>query len=266
MTGDQETSQPSRTNSEEFYLFPALIRVENPPPEVWNPDPKMAFQCGWIYRCTFNYQFLKRYLQVLILRLAFSFVLGMDHRPLDQIPVTRRHCSAWKHGIAWWNMDGIETVVEASLQHQWIVVMIHCSSGQELVCSASIVSHQDSFGYKGRILLTTSSPHLLMSGQEPTLYGMKDVATAVVAAKPFFLDDSGTKLVQLTNLPYTGFSETLLRKLFDTEYSNTEVSNKELSDIADRAYKQLDSFGQALKPMQSHFQERCNQAINAMVS
>ena len=74
--------------------------------------------------------------------------------------------------------------------------MIHCSSGQELY------SHQDSFGYKGRVLLTTSSPHLLMSGQELTLYGMKDVATAVVAAKPFVLDDSGTKLVQLTNLPY----------------------------------------------------------------
>jgi len=28
MTGDQETSQPSRTNSEAFYLFPALIRIE----------------------------------------------------------------------------------------------------------------------------------------------------------------------------------------------------------------------------------------------
>ena len=137
--------------------------------------------------------------------------------------------------------------------------MIHCSSGQELY------SHQDSFGYKGRVLLTTSSPHLLMSGQELTLYGMKDVATAVVAAKPFVLDDSGTKPAELTNLlpfePYTGFGETLLRKLFDTEYSNKEVSNKELSDIADRAYKQLDSFEQALKPMQSHFQE---QAINAI--
>jgi len=163
---------------------------------------------------------------VLILRLAFSFDLGMDHRSLDQIPVIRRHCSVWKHGIAWWNMDGIETVVEAGLQHQWIIVMIHCSSGQGLVCSAPIISHQDSFGYKGRVLLTTSSPHLLMSGQELTLYGMKDVATAVVAAKPFVLDDSGTKLVQLTNLPYTGFSETLLRKLFDTEYSKKCVQQR----------------------------------------
>jgi len=83
ITDDWTPRSPTAIKEEEeaaFYFFPALVRVENPPlSEVWNPDSKMTFQCGWFYRCTFNYQFLTtRCLHVLILRLAFSFALGID--------------------------------------------------------------------------------------------------------------------------------------------------------------------------------------------
>jgi len=174
-------------------------------------------------------------------------------------------------------MDGIETVVEAGLQHQWIVVMIRCSSGQEVACAQlrssvikTVLDTKAEFcpalSMSDYLISPSALQYPLMSGQECTLYGMKDVATAVVTAKQFVVDDNGTNTAELTNLlpfePYTGFGETLLRKLFDTEYSNKEVSNKELSDIADRAYKQLHSFEQALKPMQSRLQVRCNRAMN----
>ena len=155
--------------------------------------------------------------------------------------------------------------------------MMRCFSGQEVACAKlrssviqTVLDTKAEFcpalSMSDYLISPSALQYPLMSGQELTFYGMKDVATAVVAAKPFVLDDSGTKPAELTNLlpfePYTGFGETLLRKLFDTEYSNKEVSNKELSDIADRAYKQLDLFEQALKPMQSRFQERCNRAMN----
>ena len=280
ITNDWNPRSPSAIKEEEeFYFFPALVRVEHPSlGEVWNPDPKVTFQCGWLYRCSFDYQFLTtRCLHVLILRLAFSFALGIDRRPLDQIPVIHRRCSAWKRGIAWWNMDGIETVVEVGLQHQWIVVMVRCSNGQEVACaqlrSSVIKTVMDTkvefcpaLSMSESLISPSALHYPLMSGQEFTLYRMKDVATALVTAKPFVLDESGTKPAELTNLlpfqPYNGFGETLLRKIFDTEYSNKEVSNKDLSDIADKAYSQLDLFEQALKPMQSRFQERCSRALN----
>ena len=77
---EEEEQQEEEEEQEAFYFFPALVRVENPPlSEVWNPDSKMTFQCGWFYRCNFNYQFLTtRCLHVLILRLAFSFALGIE--------------------------------------------------------------------------------------------------------------------------------------------------------------------------------------------
>jgi len=151
--------------------------------------------------------------------------------------VIRGRCSAWKHGIAWWDTNGIETVVEAGLQHQWIVVMMRCFSGQEVACAKlrssviqTVLDTKAEFcpalSMSDYLISPSALQYPLMSGQELTFYGMKDVATAVVAAKPFVLDDSGTKPAELTNLlpfePYTEFGETLLRKLFDTEYIRTK--------------------------------------------
>ena len=132
-------------SSDEYYFFPALVSVKNPL-QVWQPDDTMTYRCGWYYHCTHPDQFLtSRFLQVLILRLAFTFALAIDphHYPQDDVPVLCRRCSVWKHGIGWLNRAGIETVVEVgsamSLGQCDDAVLRNCS---DQMCSNSLSCNQ----------------------------------------------------------------------------------------------------------------------------
>ena len=119
--------------SDEYYFFPALVSVDNPL-QVWQPDHLMQHQCGWYYKCHPDQFLTSRFLHVLILRLAFSFALGLDkYHPSQRAPVLCRRCSVWKHGIGWLQ-DGIETVVEVGLQCQWVNIMMRCLKGKEVKC------------------------------------------------------------------------------------------------------------------------------------
>ena len=62
---------------DEYYFFPALVSVDTPH-QVWQEDDSMVYQCGWYYKCHPDQFLTSRFLHVLILRLAFSFALGLD--------------------------------------------------------------------------------------------------------------------------------------------------------------------------------------------
>ena len=84
-------------------------------------------------------QLTTRFLHVLILRLAFACKPTDNPTEAESVVLPRR-CSIWKHGIAWLNEYGIETIVEVGLQCCWVAVMMRCPDNEKVytVCRAQI--------------------------------------------------------------------------------------------------------------------------------
>ena len=261
--------------NEQFYFFPALVRANNPT-GVWKENSQMTFQCGWCYECTHPYQFLtSRFLHVLILRLAFSFALAVDQTSSEDCPVIRKKCSIWKHGIAWWNGYGIETIVEVGLQRHWVVVMMRCARGQEVKCvelrSAVIKSILDTKHHfstsivMSEYLISPSSVQYPFEKKDETaLYSLKEVATTVVKGQSHVTHEihdhhDPTQLTELLPFePYFAMNELVMQKLFCDEYSQVQVTNDDLTLIAEGACQKTELFKSAIKPTASEWRE-CRQ-------
>ena len=70
------SKQYSPTSGERYYLFPGLIAKDNDCLTREMDD----IDCGWILKCKKSYQFFdSRFLQVLLLRPAFSFDLETSY-------------------------------------------------------------------------------------------------------------------------------------------------------------------------------------------
>ena len=243
-------AQEIAQENEEYYFFPALVQVETPT-NVWKPNPQMTFQCGWFYECIHLYQFLTtRFLHVLILRLAFSFALAVDHTSTRECPAIRRQCSMWKHGIAWWNDDGIETIVEVGLQRHWVIAMMRCAEDQQVECVQhrtavikSILDTKDEFCpsilMSESLISPSSIQYPYQKESEKALYSLKDVAKTLVKGKPYVTHDiyDPIKLTELLPLePYIGLSKEILEKLFSDEYLEKQVTDPDLIQNAEKSY------------------------------
>ena len=103
----------SQVSDERYYLFPGLISIKAKE-SVWDTTSNFDYTFRWILRCTKPEQFFSsRFLQVLLLRLAFS--LAFDLKDLNDDPdnlAIHRKCSLWKNGIFWGTHFGMDTLVE----------------------------------------------------------------------------------------------------------------------------------------------------------
>jgi signal recognition particle receptor subunit beta len=125
--------QVGKCGSETYLFFPALVKAETPS-SIWTSKPGLTNHCGWVLKCDKPEQFFtSRFLEVLILRLAFSYALESandsvgDHDDSD-VPVIQRKCTVWKSGIFWGNSDGIEIIVEVFKDNKTVMMAMRCSS------------------------------------------------------------------------------------------------------------------------------------------
>ena len=129
-------------DEEKYYFFPGLVR-DTSPGDIWRTDPQYVYQCGWMLQCKQPQDFFTpRFIQVLILRLAFTYALVPSRSVAtndDQSPIIERVCSVWKSGICWNSMDGIETVVEVREQSR-VVILMRCIN--ELRSQVACVRHR----------------------------------------------------------------------------------------------------------------------------
>ena len=258
--------------SDEYYFFPALVSVENPL-QVWQPDDSMTYQCGWYYHCTHPDQFLTtRFLQVLILRLAFTFALAIDphHCPQDDVPVLCRRCSVWKHGIGWLNRAGIETVVEVGLQCRWVSVMMRCSETVEIKCvqlRSAVINKIMTTQCElcPRVKMSESLIHSseikypFTSSKELKLYSLTDIARSIKEREPRVLDQDGRNPVLIEQLlyfePYVGVRKEVLEVLFRPENRDTRVPEEVLSQLAEDVYPRMELYREAIQPAAMSFHE-----------
>ena len=236
-------------SAERYFFFPGLVKLEAPQ-GIWTIDRLFKYQRGWILQCTHKDQFLTpHFLQVLVLRLAFTFVLSPSKPSAKcDLPVITRHCTVWKNGIQWVNRDGVEAVVEVVEQSQAVVVMLRCSGKiksewaclhlrSAIICkvlkaaeefcpnvsTAESLIHPDDVRYPPKLV------------REMCLYSIESIAETVVEAKPFILPSQGYAHVAIEELllleVYADLGQNILHKLFGRPYKRP--SDKFLYEIAD---------------------------------
>ena len=260
---------------EEYYFFPSLVRNENPE-DVCLPQEIDMYQCGWFYKCgKETEQLTTRFLHVLILRLAFS----CDDLTERESVVLLRSCSVWKHGIGWWNDDGIETIIEVGLQCRWVAVMMRCPDTHKVQCAELrskviriVLKVKEDFCpviTMNEFLIAPSCLRYPFEGRDLTLYSMRKIASIVIEGKDFAKDIEGKKPLSVHQLlpfePYHKMKD-LLDPFFSADQSmNTEISSKGLEQIAKKCYENLNNFKKALQTDPIEYEEECSRTGDSQV-
>ena len=121
-------------SKERYLFFPGLVSLEVPH-DVWEADTQFPHYCGWMLQCCDPGQYLtSQFLQVLLLRIAFSCALAPEARTSD---ILQRKCIFWKNGIYWCNRKGAKALVEIRdpPQMREVVVMLCCLADRERECA-----------------------------------------------------------------------------------------------------------------------------------
>ena len=124
----------SALDGERYLFFPGLVSLEVPH-HVWEADTQFPHYCGWMLQCCNPGQYLtSQFLQVLLLRIAFSCALLSD---ASGSGILQRKCKFWRNGIYWSNRDGVKALVEITVPPQMreVVVMLCCLAGKEMDCA-----------------------------------------------------------------------------------------------------------------------------------
>ena len=129
------TDSNLKLQNSRFLFFPGLVNIEKPE-KIWKDNLIHFNTCGWIIQTTeINEFFTPRFVQVLLLRVAFNYPLAVKTRRQIGIPqlTLQRQCSVWKNGICWKTGSGLECLVEVTEQCQAVVLMLRSiSSSQDL--------------------------------------------------------------------------------------------------------------------------------------
>ena len=264
--------------SERYHFFPALVKVKNPT-DVYLPTDATQYQSGWILECHKDQFLTTRFLHVLILRLAFSFALPPDERDIDPTsPVITRRCSVWKHGIAWLNRDGIQTIVEVGLQFQWVGVLICSPESKAVQCAklrssiiCTVLKAKDDFCSACNIfesLLHPSCIHYPFTEKDHILYSLSEIRDTLAESKSHALDRTGRHSVEVEKLllfePYSGLNRTVLCQLFSSAFSEMEVPDKFLTKFASSSEVILkrEQYEEMIKPDSTALRERYSRVPN----
>ena len=238
-------------SSEQYFFFPRLVGIVTPH-SVWKKNSRFGYQWGWMLQTTDDDQFFTpHFLQVLILRLSFSYALAPS-KPCKShdLPTIKRACSVWKRGICWTNRDGVETLVEVLEQNQAVVVMMRCfqmlkSQVQCLHLRSSIIQKvlkaKDEFCPRVSTLESFIHPDDLQyppkPGNETVLFHMSGIAQTVVEMNLCVHDDSDVgEIISTEELllfePYCDVGKNLIALLFDQKNEDLKVSEAFIHNIA----------------------------------
>ena len=275
---------------ERVFFFPALVSIDAPkqvaptevtpaedaPLRVWEPSDDFGYHSGWVLQCKPEKFYSPRFLQVLLLRLAFSFALTPNSQEINaDLPTIKRKCDVWKSGIFWSNRDGIEVLVEVH-HSQAVHVLLRCLNNREVDCiqlrSAVI---QKVLNARKEFCPRVSSVEALIHPKDIIHYPLKpatklrlfsiaELTKAIIGSKPCVVGESGPPM-NLEKLlyyePYAHLKESILQRIFEQPPNcEKEVSDAFLYEMADCIHTKMDYFVKMLKPQASMLQNLIDQA------
>ena len=242
--------------NQQYYFFPGLVSMQEPE-GLWQPDPKFQHQCGWFLQCKWAEHYLTpRFLQVLLLRLVFSFALTCNSAETRRALTLQRKCSIWMNGIYWANRDGVEALVEVTDKSRTVCLLMRCLKGSEIECAhlrSSIIqialTALEQFCPKVLAVESVIDPSEVVRPLKPygclTRFTMQEIARAIAEGKHSVVSEDN-KLSTIDNLlffePYRGLDKQLITALFDSDHSAQEVSDKFLYDIANCIHDKMNYF------------------------
>ena len=246
------------SSSEKLLYFPALVSVE-PTSEVTITD---GF--GWCLWCPNSYQFFStRFLQVLLLRIAYEFSLqindvGIIHR--SSVQTLDRSCHVWKNGICWIR-DGVKTVVQISEQNRSIVLLVQPVDEslelESLQVSSLVVQKilqiKEEFCHSCDTRECLISPnHLNMALQcnikYLSLFKIEDIARLLVSNKMFVTNNMiasetlGIPLLLGELEPYHTLPLLVIQQLFDDSKVSQCIPERLLREIQERCRPIMDIY------------------------
>ena len=251
-----ESASTSFDPTEKFFFFPALVSIEAPS-QVWETSPNFVYHCGWILQCkNLEHFFTSRFVQALLLRLAFFFALApqTDEVSSDLLSLQRK-CKVWKRGIYWCNRSGVEALVEVGEGSKRVVVLLRCLNGRVVECAhlrsmiiGKVLQTKSDFCPK----MLTSEFHLRPSdckvypprpSSELVMVAAAEVATTIADEKPYALDRVG-KMIEVRELlgfePYTYFDKHNLKQIFNDPNPNySDQISSAVHGIADENFKRM---------------------------
>jgi hypothetical protein len=206
------SEQYSHASDERYYLFPGLISVEADD-TVWQMQSEYDYSCGWILKCTHLEQFFSsRFLQVLLLRLAFSFALEASHADPNQSIGIHRNCYMWKNGIFWGNIIGMQTLVEVLPDNKSVLFLARFQKDDLFKCVhhrseviSTILQCKEQFCSRVQtteLFLDSSSPlrYPVNFLNELNICTVQNLATAIVSDSK-----SRSVVLQCTTIPAKAF-------------------------------------------------------------
>ena len=249
--------QSTPTAGERYFFFPGLVHLDTPQDVIESGASKLDYNSGWVLQCSKPEQFFSsRFLQVLLLRLAFLFALApTDHSTGDRLALHRK-CSVWKDGIYWVNRSGGEAIVEVNNLRQVMVIIRSELKKMELVRLRSAVintvtSAKEEFCSKvlvrESLILPEDAAVYPLDPSRVTGVSITEVAATIAEGKEFAINDKNKK-VELEKLvcfePYAYLGEPLLQQLFSKDVTEAqEITDKLLTDIATKhSRKSIDEF------------------------
>ena len=238
-------------------MFPGLISLKGDE-TVWQIQSEYEYtkSFGWILKCTHLEQFFSsRFLQVLLLRLAFSFALDTECGDSNQSIVIHRNCYLWKNGIFWGNVFGMQTLVEVTTDNKSVIFLacfrktnlLQCIKYRSQVIS-TILHCKEQFCRRVQtmeLFVDSSFPiqYPLNVTGELKMCTIQNLATAVVAdcECPSVVFQCHTISAEnfLSFEPYLEMKLSTIQEIWNKKKEKEVISEQFLSDFVQQASEQL---------------------------
>ena len=244
--------QSTPTAGERYFFFPGLVHLDTPQDVIESGASKLDYNSGWVLQCLKSEQFFSsRFLQVLLLRLAFLFALAPTDSSTGDRLALHRKCSVWKNGIYWVNRSGGEAIVEVNHLRQVVVVIRSKLKKMELVRLRSaiiktVINAKEEFCSKVLVQESLVVPEDVavypLDPSKVTGVSITEVAATIVEGKEFAVNEMNQtiELEKLTYFePYAYLGEPLLQELLSKDSTEDKgITDELLTDIASKPLRE----------------------------
>ena len=247
------SEQYSQVSSDRYYLFPGLISIKADD-TVWKSQSNYDYNFGWILKCSCLEQFFSsRFLQVLLLRLAFSFALETPCDNPNQGVGIHRNCYLWKNGIFWGSGFRMQTLVEIAPDSKSVILLARFRKVKLLQCiqhRSKVINTilQCKNQFCPRVVTTESfvdpsSPlqyPLNSLTNELSTCTLQDLATAIVNESSVVLQCDEIDAENFLSFePYLEMKSSTIHELWNKKNERKVISERFLSTFAEQASEKL---------------------------
>ena len=247
LADDHYSSAASTPEKPERYLFfPALISSDQPSGCIWDEEESFTFYTAWSLQCSEGHFFTARFLQTLLLRLAFGF--AVEKPSSQQGTLHGLECTLWKNGVRWLDLAGIETLVEMVEDSRGIVMVMRGKRGSEMKCIRlrsqvirKIIESKEQFCHNVKTeesLIDPSQigrrgyPVITCTLDKLTRYDVLLIARAIASNQEYVYCRQGKKLEAINELlyfeAYTRLGEQLLSDLYEDDTHKSDSAKEDI--------------------------------------